>query len=350
MTLPGPIVREKIPIRDPEQRPADESDLTVSFVGAGSYAMGNLLPNIPVSQEVVFKGVLTSSGTSARTVAEKYGFEYCASSESDIFDEPGTNTVFITTRHDTHAAYVKQALARSMHVFVEKPLCMKEEELQEIQDAYQSAMEQKGARVLMVGFNRRFAPLATKMKTSLGDGPMSMLYRINAGNIPADSWIQDAEIGGGRIVGEVCHFIDFLIYLNGSLPKRVHAAAMSDPENLDDTITINLKFENGSIGTICYCANGSKALPKEYVEAYRGGRTVVMRDFRELEVYGSGKPVRKKLLNQDKGQKLMVQAFLEAARSGGGPPISFDETWATTMATFRIIQSLKTGESMDING
>ena len=137
---------------------------------------------------------------------------------------------------------------------------------------------------------------------------------------------------------------------SASAEKSYARLTGADPENLDDTLTINIKFENGSIGTICYYANGSKSLAKEYVEAYRGGRTAVMRDFRELEVYGRGKPVRKKLLNQDKGQKLMVQAFLKAARNGDEPPISFDETWATTMSTFKIIQSLKTGESMDING
>jgi predicted dehydrogenase len=231
---------------------------------------------------------------------------------------------------------------------VEKPLCLKPEELDEITAAYQELVEKKKSPVLMVGFNRRFAPLAAQMKAALGSGAMSMLYRINAGSIPADSWIQDAEIGGGRIVGEVCHFIDFMTYLNGSMPLKVYAVAMSDPANLSDTISINLGFENGSVGAISYFANGSKSLAKEYVEAYRGGRTAVMTDFKELKIYGKGKPTSKKLLNQDKGQKLMVHAFLEAARGNAEVPIAFAETWAATKATFSILESLKTGEAVSV--
>ena len=260
-----------------------------------------------------------------------------------------TNTIFVATRHDTHAGYVKQGLARGKHVFVEKPLCMKGDELDEITAAYQKLVEEGNPRILMVGFNRRFAPLATQMKAALGAGVMSMTYRVNAGSIPADTWIQDAEMGGGRIIGEVCHFIDFLTFLNGSLPKKVHAVAMSDPSNLDDTINISLSFENGSIGTIAYFANGSKSLAKEYVEVYRAGRTAVLTDFRELQIYGSGKPVKKKLMNQDKGQKVMVHAFLNAARGNAEAPIAFSETRAATMTTFRILESLRTGEAVSIS-
>lgn len=342
------VVREKIQLKAQSGSAEKTPQLSISFIGAGSYAMGNLLPNIPVSNEVALRGVMTSSGTSARTVAEKFGFEYCASGEADIFEAEDTNTVFVATRHDTHAIYVKHALTSEKHVFVEKPLCMTKDELEEITAAYQGLIKEKNSRILMVGFNRRFAPLAEQMKAALGSGVMSMLYRINAGSIPADTWIQDAEMGGGRIIGEVCHFVDFMTYLNGSLPRKVHAVAMNDPANLDDTLNISLSFENGSIGTISYFANGSKSLAKEYVEAYRGGRTAVLTDFRELKIYGKGKPSRKKLLNQDKGQKVMVHAFLEAAKGNTEAPIAFAETWAATMTSFRILESLKTGEAVSV--
>jgi len=342
------IVREKILVNTASTSSAESSQLGISFIGAGSYAMGNLLPNIQVSGDVALRGVITSSGTSARTVAEKYGFQYCAADEVDILGETETNTIFIATRHNTHFMFVKKALESGKHVFVEKPLCMTENELHEITDAYQGLIDSGCQRVLMVGFNRRFAPLAEQMKASLGSGAMSMLYRINAGCIPADSWIQDAEIGGGRIIGEVCHFIDFMTYMNGSLPCKVHAVSMLDPSNLDDTLNISLGFENGSIGTISYYANGSKALAKEYVEVYRGGKTAILNDFKELKVYSKGKPIKKKMLNQDKGQKVMVHAFLDACMGRSTIPVPFAETRAATMATFRVLGSLRTGEALPI--
>lgn len=342
------VVREKIYLKSVSKAGIASPELGISFIGAGSYAMGNLLPNIEVSEGVVLKGVMTSSGTSARTVAEKYGFQYCAADEDDVLGDKETNTVFIATRHNTHSDYVKKALGSGKHVFVEKPLCMTESELCDIGDIYQNLPDNGRRRVLMVGFNRRFAPLASQMKSAVGEGAMSMLYRVNAGHIPADSWIQDSEIGGGRIIGEVCHFIDFMTYMNGSLPRKVHAVAMRAPAGLDDTLNISLSFENGSIGTISYYANGSKSLAKEYIEIYRGGRTAILSDYRELKIYGSGKPSKKKLLNQDKGQKVMVHAFVEACRGRSAVPVTFEETRAATMATFRIIESLRTGNALSI--
>jgi polar amino acid transport system substrate-binding protein len=200
----------------------------------------------------------------------------------------------------------------------------------------------------MVGFNRRFSPLATHMKKQLGEGPMSMLYRINSGAIPSDTWIQDMEIGGGRIIGEACHFIDFMTYMCSSLPTRVYASAMADPQHLNDVVNINLEFENGSIGTISYFSNGSKSLDKEYVEVCRGGVTGILRDFREVEIYGAGKPSRKKLLNQDKGQKPMVEAFIQAILKGEQAPIPFNELKAITKATLGAVESISIRQSIEI--
>ncbi len=317
----------------------------IGFIGAGSYAMSHLLPNLPSDGSISMTGVMTSSGTSSRSVAEKFGFSYCASSADDIFNDAATSTVFIATRHDTHAEYVNRVISAGKNVFVEKPLCLNQDELDGIVSAWSIHKP-----ILMVGFNRRFSQLAQQIKTAVGDGCMAMIYRINAGEIPSNAWIQDDELGGGRVIGEVCHFIDFMIYMNGSLPTQVYAVALKDMENLGDTLNINLTFSNGSIGTICYFANGSKSLAKEYIEVYKGGLTAILRDFKELEIHGAKKPVRKKLLNQNKGQAVMVEKFMQAVKDGVGCPIPLSETYASTLVTFKVLESLRQGQAVPMDG
>lgn len=333
-----------------EVRPSSPvTKVGIAFIGAGSYAQGNLLPNLPKNdQDITCRGVMTSSGTTSKRVAERFGFEFCTSDEQDILGTQDVNTVFIATRHDTHGEYVLKALKAGKNVFVEKPLCLTESELAEIEKVYQTQAPSPQPPLLTVGFNRRFAPLALLLKGKIGSGPMSMIYRVNAGAIPADSWIQDKEIGGGRIIGEVCHFIDFLTFLNGSLPVSVSAVALPDPHNLQDTVNINLSFENGSIGTVSYFANGAKSLDKEYVEAYRSGMTAVLHDFRRLEIHGKGSAFKKKLFSQDKGQKEMVRTFLTAIKQGGQPPIPFADILAVTRSTFAALESLRTRATVKI--
>lgn len=202
----------------------------------------------------------------------------------------------------------------------------------------------------MVGFNRRFAPLALALKEKIAGGPVSMIYRVNAGDIPADTWMQDEAIGGGRIVGEACHFIDFLAFLCGSLPERVYASALADPKHLNDTVNINVEFANGSIGTVSYFANGSKSLAKEYIEVYSSGTTGIIKDFKTLEVYSGRKPYRKKLLVQDKGQAVMVKAFINSIKDGGQPILRPDEIFGVTRATFAAIASLKSRKAISLQG
>jgi len=342
-----PLKQGKVAISP--SKPAGKVNL--AFIGAGSYAQGNLLPNIPKNDsDIVCKGVLTNSGTTSKRVAERFGFEFCTSKSDDIIQSDDINTVFIATRHDSHADYVKQALQAGKHVFVEKPLCLTLDELTEIEALYNSKLKAQDSELplLMVGFNRRFAPLAKRLKESLGPVPVSMIYRINAGAIPADTWIQDPAIGGGRIIGEVCHFIDFLTFISGSLPARVYASALPDPNHLNDTVTINLVFKNGSIGTVAYYANGSKSLAKEYVEIYQSGLTGIIRDFKHLEIHTNGKRVRKRLLNQDKGQAVMVRAFIDSVKNGGLALIRPDEIFAVTKATFAVVESLKTRQVVSV--
>ncbi len=341
----------------------------IGFIGAGSYAQSHLLPNLKGLTDVVLQGVMTSTPASARSVAERFGFAFCTSDEREIFGETALrqaqgekdsgmlspskhdaiNTIFIATRHDSHARYVLGGLRAGKHVFVEKPLCLNETELEEIREAYLAAGGRDGMHPhLMVGFNRRFSPLTGLLKERIGGGPMAMICRVNAGRIPKDSWIQDRERGGGRIVGEVCHFVDYLTFLNGSMPVAVSAVALPDPADCEDTVTINLQFQNGSIGTIAYFANGSKGLFKEYVEVHQAGVTVVLKDFKELSIYGDGRPYSKKLLSQDKGQKEMVRAFVGAVRDGGAAPIPFGDIYAVTMATFKMLESIRKNERIKI--
>ncbi|MGQ9638691.1 MAG: bi-domain-containing oxidoreductase, partial [Thermodesulfobacteriota bacterium] len=338
-------VKKKIVLR--ERKPLRK--INIGFIGAGSYAQSYLLPNIPKNEDIALRGILDASGTVSRRVAEKYGFEFCTSDEKDIFENEEINTVFIATRHDSHAHYVLKALQAGKNVHVEKPLCLKESELEEIREFYESLVSQGKAPVLLVGYNRRFSPLTKILKERFGDGPMAMIYRINAGHIPGESWIQDRDIGGGRIIGEVCHFVDLLTFLNGSLPESLWATALLDAENLDDTISINLRFKNGSIGTISYFSNGSKRLFKEYLEVYKSGMVGILKDFKQIEILEKRKIFKKKLLSQDKGQKAMIASFFKAIKSGQKSPISFDEICSASEATFKIIKSIRTQENISFD-
>lgn len=339
-----PITKRRIEIGKAQGARRKAQGISIGFIGAGSYAQSYLLPNIPKSDDILLKGVMTSSSTGSRSVAERFGFEFCTGNAEEILRDSEINTVFIASRHDSHAKYVVDALKEGKNVFVEKPLCLTVEQLDEITALYNSQLAIRNPQpILMVGYNRRFSPLTRMLREKIGSGPKAMSYRVNAGNIPADSWIQDPEIGGGRIIGEVCHFVDYLTHISGSLPITAYAATMRDPENLNDTLTIALKYENGSIGSIQYFANGPKSMAKEYVEIFCHGTTAVLSDFREIRIYGTGKPFTKKLLNQDKGQRNEVRLFIESVRDGSAL-IPIDELVSTTEVTFRIVESIRTGQ------
>lgn len=303
----------------------------IAFIGAGSYAQGNLLPNIPNSVRRI--AVMTNSGTTAKRVAEKYNFEECTSSEDEIFSNSSIDTVFIATRHDSHAYYVTQALKSRKNVYVEKPLCLNQDELEEIE----KLCNQNNVGV-MIGFNRRFSPLARYIKSKLPEGPMSMIYRVNAGQITSSSWIQDKQIGGGRIIGEACHFIDLMSYLCCSNPCAVSASVLPDAQGLNDTVNIMVRFENGSTGIVAYYSNGSKKLPKEYIEVYSSGMTGVIDDFKSCRLYGK-KVETKKLSTQDKGQANMIKEFFDCLNDGH-LPISLDNILKVTKATFAALDSI----------
>jgi predicted dehydrogenase/threonine dehydrogenase-like Zn-dependent dehydrogenase len=319
---------------------AASGGIRVGLIGAGDYARAMLLPHFK-SEKAEFVAVATASGVTAKNVAAQFGFANTVSSVDEIIGNAGVNAVVIATRHDTHASYAAATLRAGKHVFVEKPLALNETELNDV-----IAAARGSAGSLTVGFNRRFSPAAQAAKEffSQFDGPLSMVYRINAGRIPREHWIHDPVQGGGRIIGEGCHFVDLLQFLTGSLPTRVFAeslvyrnAAAVD----DDSVAATVKFADGSIGAITYLAEGDKALPKERVEVFGGGRSFVIDDFREIRAYSGGKETVKKLGRQDKGQRSEVAAFCGLVRQGGEALISLDELAATTRATFRIVESLR---------
>ncbi len=305
----------------------------VAFIGAGSYAQGNLLPNLP--EDIAKLNILTNSGTTSRRVAERFKFAACTDDENAILQDSNINTVFIATRHDSHCDYTVKALQNNKNVFVEKPLALTTGELQAVEEAYS-----KSGKQIMVGFNRRFSPLTAKLKKVVGSGAMTMFYRVSSGTIPASSWIQDLEVGGGRIIGEGCHFIDYMTYICGSLPVKVYASSLPDPQNLNDAVNITIEFANGSTGVLAYYSNASKAMSKEYIEVHHAGTSAILYDFRKLEVFGK-KCSTEKLWSQNKGQSEMVKKFIDSIRQGGKPLIPFEELRAVTLASFAAVTSLR---------
>ena len=310
------------------------SDVGIAFIGAGSYAQGQLLPNLP--SDIRRVGVMTNSGATSKRVAERFHFEICTPNEEEILNNEAVNTLFIVTRHDTHAKYVIDGLRAGKNVYVEKPLCLKVDELVEIQ----KLCEEK-QRSVMIGFNRRFSPHAQEIKKKLGSGKMSMIYRVNAGSIPGDTWIQDMKVGGGRIIGEACHFIDFMAYICGSKPVKVMASVLPDNQNLNDTMNIIVEFENGSTGVVAYYANGSKSMPKEYFEVFSAGASANIDDFNETKIFTKG-VTKFKTRTQDKGQKAMMEAFFNEIHNGK-TPIPMEDIFAVTLATFATQKSVQEG-------
>jgi len=333
--------RIELPRRPPRMNRISSA---IGFIGAGSYAQSHLLPNLP-SQSVRL-GIMTTSGITSRAAAQRFGFTYCTTNEHEIFDNPAINTVFIATRHDSHATYVRKALLAGKHVFVEKPLCLTKVELDEILNDYSSQARSVSRSMFMVGYNRRYAPFSQKVKAVCSHGPISVIYRINAGSIPADSWIHDPDVGGGRIIGEVCHFVDYITFLCGSLPTQVYAAAMES--TMGDTLQVILTYANGSLGAISYFTNGDRRLSKERIEVYAHGRTAVIDDFRTLTLFTGGKIKRKRLVTQDKGQKTALQTFINAVESGAPLDMTMEEVVSSSMVTFRIIDSLRKNKVMSI--
>ena len=319
----------------------------VGLIGAGDYAKGVLLPQLK-SAGVDFQSIATASGMTAREVGTQYSFRAAVSDPDEVINDEVTNLIVIATRHDSHAELAGRALRGGKHVFVEKPLALNDEQLEKVLAAAANA-----TGTLTVGFNRRFSPLATQARTFLADrqAPLSINYRVNASRAPREHWTNDPVEGGGRIVGEVCHFIDLLHFITGSLTTRVFAesiAAAGDNINNEDSVVIALRFADGSNASICYFTEGDRALPKERIEIFGGGKTFVIDDFINASVFENGKEKKTRLRKQDKGQADLMRTVCAVVREGRSAPIALEDLATTTRATFRIRESLRTGLPINV--
>ena len=323
------------------------NNVKLGVLGAGLYANSTLLPVIKNNKDFELMGIASSGGLHAQHSGKKYGFQYATSSEDEIINDLNVNTVAILTRHDTHADLVIKALKAGKRVFVEKPLAINSVQLL----AINKQLKANGQLLLTVGFNRRFSPLALKLSASLShrSEPLHAHYRINAGYIPLNHWTQDANLGGGRIIGEGCHFIDLITFLVGAAPVSVTAHALPDNGKYRmDNVSMTFTFPDGSIGVVDYLASGDKSFQKERVEVFCAGQIAVLDDYRSLTIVKDGKRSVEKLSAQDKGWRNEMQAFARAIREGRTPPIPYDQLIGVTQSTFAAVESIQNNKLIEI--
>lgn len=330
-------------------QPLQKDKLGVSFFGAGNYATASLLPPMRASGSVDFRGLITASGRTAQGVGQQFGFKFCAADFQELLADD-TDVLVVTTRHDSHATSVVAALAGGKHVYVEKPLALTVAELY----AIDSVFRQHPHLQLMVGFNRRFAPSTIEVIKHFENVKAAKVVniRVNAGSIPADHWIQDPHEGGGRLIGEGCHFIDLASALLQQNPSTVFAIGTSKANKsvlLNDNVIITLSYPDGSIATITYTADGSKAMSKEQVEMFGGGKSAVISDFQQTMLFEADTTVVvKKLSSQDKGQKQMVLRWLNGLKTGT-PCLSYDCLMANSLATILAVESMTIAQPLAVD-
>lgn len=322
--------------------------LTLGVLGAGNYALSTFLPVIKKAGGIAPVGIVSASGVSAHHAARRYGFGFAASDPDSLLQDPAINLIAILTRHHLHTPQVLSAFEAGKHVYCEKPLAINSEQL----DQMIAALQKEDQPLLMLGFNRRFAPLAIRLKAFVDKRhePLFAHFRVNANVLPPDHWLVDPKVGGGRIIGEGCHFIDFLTFLVGENPIEVTTQGLPDNGKYsEDNVVMNFRFPDGSLGVVSYLANGDKSFPKEYLEVFSGGRVAVLHDWRKLELVEKGRRnVRRHHLRQDKGHHGAWKAFLDALQSDEAPPIPYEQLIGVTRASFAAVESLRNGESVSI--
>ena len=316
----------------------------IGIIGAGNFTKMTMLPILKKTNANLYS-IASAGGVTGTALAKKYNFNFSTTDYHSILKDENVNLVMVTTRHNNHADLVVECLQNNKNVFVEKPLAITPQQLEKVEKAYQ-VNGYKNA--IHVGFNRRFSPHAQKLKSVLGNAPMNIIATMNAGTIPANVWVHDMQVGGGRIIGEACHFIDLITFLTGSKVKAVCMNAMGiNPQENTDNATILLQYENGSTGVINYFANGSKSYEKERIEVYSQERTAIINNFRKLETFGF-KNLKSFKTGLDKGHKTQFEKLVETTLNGGNPLIPFDEIVNTTKASFAAIESLKQGKWIDL--
>jgi predicted dehydrogenase len=311
----------------------------LGVVGAGNFASNVLFPKLRNLSDLSLVGIASAHGLSSADAAGRFGFRYAAPDFEHLLEDSNINTIAVLTRHQLHADQVARALTAGKHVFCEKPLAISRGGLERVQQA----MQESGP-LLTVGFNRRYAPLLVSLRRWFDRvaGPLVMHYRVNAGSLPADHWLLDPEVGGGRIIGEGCHFIDALTYVCGSLPVEMVAEGTGGGGQQD--VALIVRFADGSLGTIDYIASGDPAMSKELVEVFGGGRAAALEDYRRLTTWAHGRRRgQRSWFRQDKGHRRLWEAFVAAVASGGPPPIPSDQLLAVTAAALAAMESLRTG-------
>ncbi len=321
----------------------------IGIIGAGNFTKMTLLPAMRRAG-AHYKYVSSAGGLTAKSLASKYGFSYSTTDYNHILQDEEVDLVLITTRHNAHAHMVIEALQGGKHVFVEKPLALNEKELEQIIDAYTSASSSFMKPTLTVGYNRRFSSFIQKAKQLIGSSqlPINIVATMNAGFIPPEIWVHDLKVGGGRIIGEACHFVDLMTFLTGSKVRQVYMSALGvNPSENTDNAIITVNYVNGSQGVINYFSNGNKAYSKERIEIYSLGRTLVIDNFRKMKGYGFRK-FSSMSGRQDKGHKNQFSLLIKSVKEGGEALIPFDELVNTAKVTFAAINSLKTGKVENI--
>ncbi|MCA1648021.1 MAG: bi-domain-containing oxidoreductase [Chloroflexi bacterium] len=320
-------------------RPISSRTVRVGVIGAGSFARAVLLPALK-KMDVDLRGVATASAPSAQQTATRFGFGYATTDWRQVLDDDFVDAVLVATRHDLHASIAASALRAGKSVFLEKPMALSPEALDDLLDAWRSS-----GRVLQVGFNRRFAPTYQQLKARYAKrhAPLVMAYRVNAGAVAPTSWVVDPVQGGGRLVGEVCHMLDLLVDLAGAPATSVYTQPVA--AGATDDMLLTLSFADGSIGTIVYASGGDRSLPKEQLEVLSGGTAAVLDDFRMLRLYAGGKTTRQggRLASQDKGHAAELAAFFNAVRSGNASPVHPENAAHITRVTFAAVDSARTG-------
>ena len=338
-------VSSRTVVCDPQRtHAAADAEPAIALIGAGNYAARTLIPAFAASG-VRLQGIASGGGVSAAHCARKFGFARATTDADALIDDPDIDIVVIATRHDSHARFVLRALKAGKHVFVEKPLALTGREVDSIVDAWNTCAPAGQRPQIMVGYNRRFAPQIVRMKSLLAGvrGAKSFVVTLNAPVLPASHWMQDPHVGGGRIIGECCHFVDLLRFLSGHeiVDARVQALAGDSGAPLKDTVTITLGFADGSWGSIHYLANGHASFPKERIEAFCAGRILQLDNFRRLRGYGWPGFKSLRLWRQDKGQRACVRAFVDAVRNGAGAPIPLEELLEVARVTVALGEAVR---------
>ncbi len=326
--------------------------LKVGMIGAGLFGRSVLLPNLKKITGIDFNTIATSTGANAHHIAKKFGFQECETDYKKILANNDIDAVIILTPHRQHAQMVMEALDSAKHVFVEKPLCVNEEELNAIIQTYQNSKDSDNLK-LQVGYNRRFSPHAAKVAEYLGDrhDPLVINYRVNAGFVPGDHWVHTEAEGGSRVIGEICHFVDLMQFLTGYDPVRVFAERISGNNKTalnSDNLAITLKFADGSVGNIVYSASGDKAFSREKIEIFCEGKSIVIDDYRKTEHHYSGKKETFKTLNQQMGYKEDLQHFCDVVKNVSSPVLTAEESFISTLCVFKINQALEEGKPCQI--